>query len=301
MLIARRELRVSVRGRAHFWFRFAVALFACLAAGLAMAGIDWSVATHEMGMHVMGSLAQAGSLACLAAGALLTADSISSEKRQGTLGILFLTHLKGSEVVLGKMASAWVGGFYGLLGLLPVMALPLFLGGVTAGDFLRVWVLLLCTLFAALAAGLLCSCAHRREQAAILQTAILLLVISHGLPMVKPELSWLSPSGMIPFALQGFEEDPARYGRVCLGLIVVGSVLLALAGGWAPRCWKERTVHPPLARYTLRPAQGILDMDEDTTAETGVGDVLPLERRARQNGPGCLLIWVSVGVGGGAW
>src|SRR5262245_61320255 len=39
---------------------------------------------------------------CFAAGAMqITNDAISSEKRDGTLGLLFLTHLKGHDVVLG--------------------------------------------------------------------------------------------------------------------------------------------------------------------------------------------------------
>src|ERR1044071_7229131 len=38
-----------------------------------------------------------------AAGFGMTADSVSSEKRAGTLGLLFLTQLKGREVILGKL------------------------------------------------------------------------------------------------------------------------------------------------------------------------------------------------------
>ena len=39
---------------------------------------------------------------CLLAGVFLTADCLSEEKREGTLGLLFLTSLKGYDVVLGK-------------------------------------------------------------------------------------------------------------------------------------------------------------------------------------------------------
>src|SRR5262245_48487127 len=39
---------------------------------------------------------------CLLAGILRTADSLSQEKRENTLGLLFLTDLKGYDVVLGK-------------------------------------------------------------------------------------------------------------------------------------------------------------------------------------------------------
>ena len=42
---------------------------------------------------------------CLLAGVLLTADCLSEEKREGTLGLLFLTDLKGYDVVLGKFMA----------------------------------------------------------------------------------------------------------------------------------------------------------------------------------------------------
>ena len=48
---------------------------------------------------------------CLLAGVFLAADVLSEEKREGTLGLLFLTDLKGYDVVLGKFVgiglAAW--------------------------------------------------------------------------------------------------------------------------------------------------------------------------------------------------
>jgi len=67
-------------------------------------------------------LALAGALF---AGAFLTADSISSEKREGTLGLLFLTHLRPADVILGKFFSTFTQAFYVLLAIFPVLALPL--------------------------------------------------------------------------------------------------------------------------------------------------------------------------------
>ena len=42
---------------------------------------------------------------CLLSGIFITADCLSEEKREGTLGLLFLTDLRGYDVVLGKLAS----------------------------------------------------------------------------------------------------------------------------------------------------------------------------------------------------
>ena len=75
---------------------------------------------------------------CLLAGIFLTADCLSEEKRDGTLGLLFLTDLRGYDVVLGKLIATSVHAVYGLLAIFPVLALPLLMGGVTGGEFWRV-------------------------------------------------------------------------------------------------------------------------------------------------------------------
>ena len=58
-------------------------------------------------------------LYCVAAGRLMTAECMSREKREGTLGLLFLTDLKGYDVVLGKLAATSMGGFFGLMAIFP--------------------------------------------------------------------------------------------------------------------------------------------------------------------------------------
>jgi ABC-type transport system involved in multi-copper enzyme maturation permease subunit len=79
------------------------------------------------------------------AGIFQTADSISEEKREGTLGLLFLTDLKGYDVVLGKLASSSLHSFYTFLAVVPVMALPLLMGGMTVDEFWRVTLVLVVT------------------------------------------------------------------------------------------------------------------------------------------------------------
>src|SRR5258708_4782054 len=71
----------------------------------------------------------------LIAGLFLTADCISEEKREGTLALLFLTDLKGYDIVLGKFIARSVNAVYGLLALLPIAAISLLLGGLTGGEF----------------------------------------------------------------------------------------------------------------------------------------------------------------------
>ena len=53
-----------------------------------------------------------------------TMDCISEEKREGTLGLLFLTDLKGYDVALGKLCANSVRSFYALLATVPVVVTP---------------------------------------------------------------------------------------------------------------------------------------------------------------------------------
>ena len=64
-----------------------------------------------------------------------TADSLSAEKREGTLGLLFLTDLKGYDVVLGKFFASSLTSFYALLAMIPALAIPVLLGGVMGAKF----------------------------------------------------------------------------------------------------------------------------------------------------------------------
>jgi hypothetical protein len=71
---------------------------------------------------------------CLFEGPRNTADALSEEKREGTLGLLFLTDLKGYDVVLGKLLATSLTSFYGVLAIVPPLSIPLLLGGVTVGS-----------------------------------------------------------------------------------------------------------------------------------------------------------------------
>src|SRR3954469_20027053 len=126
--IVTRELRVAARKRSTYWIRFA---FATLALALGA----WSFLTFQFvgfGM-VAGKILFAGLtgliwLYAVLGGIFKTADALSEEKREGTLGLLFLTDLKGYDIVFGKIVAASVNWFFGLLALFPVLALSLLMG-----------------------------------------------------------------------------------------------------------------------------------------------------------------------------
>ena len=83
-----------------------------------------------------------------------TSDCLSEEKREGTLGLLFLTDLKGYDVVIGKLTAKSMNSFYAVLSVVPILALPLLMGGVTAGEFARMALVVVNTLLFSLTLGI---------------------------------------------------------------------------------------------------------------------------------------------------
>jgi ABC-type Na+ efflux pump permease subunit len=84
-------------------------------------------------------------------------DSISREKREGTLGLLLLTKLTPPQVVLGKLAAHFIRLFYIAFMMLPFIMIPVLLGGVELPDFLLSTVALFAIAAAGVAAGLIVS------------------------------------------------------------------------------------------------------------------------------------------------
>lgn len=107
---------------------------------------------------------------CAVAGAVLTADCLSRERRLGTLGLLFLSNLNGVDVVLGKAAAAVAQSFSVTVAVLPVLALPLLLGSLTWGQFVRMAVALVVTQVWSLAIGTWVSSGHHDGRKAVLTT-----------------------------------------------------------------------------------------------------------------------------------
>lgn len=88
---------------------------------------------------------------------ILTADCLSREKREGTLGLLMMTPLRPVDVVLGKALSQAVFAAAFVLAALPVMIVPSLLGGVLWLDAFRMALYQMAALGLALASGLAAS------------------------------------------------------------------------------------------------------------------------------------------------
>src|SRR5437762_4983713 len=181
--IVGRELRVTARRRGTYWNRALSALAAILTFGGALI-FEAQAPPKELGQHVFDILSGLFLLTSLAAGVRYTADCLSEEKREGTLGLLFLTDLRGYDVVLGKLAATSLNCIYGLFAIFPVLAIPLLLGGVSVDEFWRVTLALMNALFNSLAAGILVSAMSKSPRRAMMCTFLLLLFIHGGLPSI---------------------------------------------------------------------------------------------------------------------
>src|ERR1051326_4351741 len=127
-----RELRLRARQGATYWARCGVAAMAGIIGIQEMALSSSSPAPTAVGAATFNSVSWLGFLiACICS--LVTADSLSRERREGTLGLLLLTKLKGYDLILGKLCAAGLTACYALIGFLPALAIVVLAGGVTAG------------------------------------------------------------------------------------------------------------------------------------------------------------------------
>src|SRR5215471_8522044 len=189
--IVERELRVAARKRTTFWLRVACALVGLLIGGACMllSGVR-GVGVAQMGDVLFNVVTWLSIAAVLCAGLFFTSDCLSEEKRDGTLGFLFLTDLRGYDVVLGKLLATSLRGFYGLLAVFPVLAVTLLLGGVTGAQFWKTSIALLNALVCSLAAGLAVSAMSRDSQKALGATLFVLLLWVGGGPLTDSIRRW---------------------------------------------------------------------------------------------------------------
>src|SRR5262245_16475136 len=245
--IVERELRVRARLRSTYQFRLFAATGSIVVAGFLLLAVQASSTAGRMGEIMFQVLAWVSFLYCLTEGARNTADCLSEEKRGGTLGLLFLTDLRPYDVVLGKLMATSLNSFYGLLAIFPPLAIPLILGGVTGGEFWRLVLVLMNTLFFSVTAGMMISAASRNERRAWFAALALLLFFAAGpsLLLLKPtsSSSWLatlSPTtGFLSVFDAVYSTTPDRYWDTFWNVLIFGWVWLVAAVFILPRAWQD--------------------------------------------------------------
>ncbi|HEX7860059.1 MAG TPA: ABC transporter permease subunit [Verrucomicrobiae bacterium] len=145
---------------------------------------------------------------CLFAGVHLTADSISREKRDGTLGLLFLTPLTPFQIVIGKMVAHGLMGFYAVFIGVPLLCLVLIAGGVRFLQIFELALWALNILFFSCAVGLWASARHTERKKAAASGTWVVVLFWWGIPLIVQLLNhYRSPAWLIElvglFAVNG--------------------------------------------------------------------------------------------------
>lgn len=251
--IVSRELRVAARRPATYWSRTIVAAVMLLLAAWLLV-VSWHEAPSTQARLLFASLGGAALFVCGLSGMMTTADTVSGEKREGTLGLLFLTPLRGYDVVLGKLCASSLTVLHGLLAITPIVALPMLLGGISAGEFVRVALTLLDTLWVSLCLALWISSMSRNEKAARGITLLGMLLLAGGLPLLG---AWIEAEAQVRDAAQWFMILSPGYAYAMAwdvmgsatwlpywvsmtAIHVSGWLFLALACWFTPRSWQDR-------------------------------------------------------------
>lgn len=292
--VLERELRVQARLKRTYWLRFLTGLM--LAVALAIQFADVGSLGRAMGFggvrttgaEMFAVLHTVICVVLLFAAPLVAADSVAKERREGTLGLLALTPLRPFEVVIGKalahvirLVSLWLLS-------LPLLLVPVLLGGVNAVDIKCALGVELTVMFGGLAAGLIATSVTERWTNSALLALLLTFLIGQclvtslglaGLWLGQNKLGmgasipnrwevWLLGSSFVPWVLAtglpggGFGRTISQAGwpgfaawvDVALVLAVLGSLgALGLAlkiAAW--RVKKSFRIEPPSLRAESR-------------------------------------------------
>lgn len=257
-----RELRTSARKPATWRIRIIVPGLAFLFSAFALWVVTLFGGTPIPGPDLYLALTWISFGCAMLIGASLTADAVSAEKREGTLGLLFLTPLKGYQIALGKFFSSGITCVYALVAVFPIMAIPLLMGGVGPREFLFTLLALLVSTLLALSLGLFFSTVVTQPWKAVGLSLFATLGFTGLIPALsefvrqeyhRPDLAQfiltLSPAYAVYVAgatawrlnFQQFWQSVFLLSGITIFLLIAISLLL-------PHVWKDR----PGSRLTLR-------------------------------------------------
>ncbi len=254
--IVERELRLTARRSGAYWARSFTAVGGlAIAAGTIVVQLGAGSLPGEIGETLFFILSLIAFGLALLAGPFITADCLSTEKREGTLGLLFLTRLRSRDIVLGKLVSTSLPAIFWPLALIPVMALCFPLGGLSQTAFWRMALSLLATLLFSLGCGLFISSLSRAGYRAITATLAAVVAVSFGIPaltLLTPAAKSLLP--LSPAAACWFSFDanhaaaPWLHPSAIVGVLLEAVLLVAAAIRILPSSRAAAARKPPSLR-----------------------------------------------------
>ncbi|HEV8541219.1 MAG TPA: hypothetical protein VGR78_02395, partial [Verrucomicrobiae bacterium] len=182
--VVAREMTVLARRKSTYWSRAAASIIAVLVMFWVLLVSASRVSFAEMGSSMFLVLSSLCFGFALFVGMQATADCLSEEKREGTLGLLFLTDLTGMDIVLGKLAASSLNAGFAFLGVIPMLSLAMLLGGVSFVQFGLIALVLLNTMFLSLSLGVLVSALSKNERKAMLGSFLAIFLVT-ALPLLS--------------------------------------------------------------------------------------------------------------------
>jgi hypothetical protein len=263
--IVERELLVASRRHNTYSTRLVVALVA-IVIGIFFYIANLRTPKHLLAHYIFQGLSVLALLYCLAAGRRSTADCLSEEKREGTLGLLFLTKLKGYDVVLGKLAATSLNSFFCLLAIFPVLAVPLLMGGITNGEFWRMVLVLVNTFLFSLAVGIFSSTLSKNARRVMGANFLWFLLLGFALPACGLAIAYLAPSHLFrpelllccpvySFYLSFASRYPFEADHFWWSIAIVHAftwLLIIIASRILPRIWQDRPAEKGKTRFRDR-------------------------------------------------
>jgi ABC-type transport system involved in multi-copper enzyme maturation permease subunit len=251
MPVVTREMSALARRQSTYWARAVTAVIAVLTMMWLLLVSAAHVSTSSLGTSIFFILSGFSFGFTLLVGMQATADSVSEEKREGTLGLLFLTDLRPMDIVLGKMAASSLNSFFAVLGVVPMLSLALLLGGVTLPQIGLVAIVLLNSMFLSLALGLFVSTLSKNERKAMFGCFFGLFIITlmpfvlsaamNNFDKLLDEIVWVSPLYSF-LVIQNSAGPNATVRYLAQGLIfqhLLGWCFLFAASRVLPRCINE--------------------------------------------------------------
>jgi ABC-type transport system involved in multi-copper enzyme maturation permease subunit len=165
-----RELRASARQPFTYYLRV-VGVTALLLASL-LFGLHYGF-EPALGRRLFGALHGTLFGAIWLLVPMLTADCISRERREGTLGLLFLTPLTGTDIVVAKGLVHGLRALTLSLAVVPVLTVPFLMGGVSWSQAALSVLVNANAMCWALSAGLLSSAWNKEWLRALVGAALL--------------------------------------------------------------------------------------------------------------------------------
>jgi len=223
-----RELRAGSRRWTTYWLRL-------LAAFAVVVTIAWWLSTPKIvfvrqpGGEVFLQMHRVILAAIWIVVPLMTADCLSREKREGTLGLLFLTNLRAWNIVFAKAIATGLTALTLWLSVIPVITVPVLLGGLPASEIVLSCSLVLGSICLALAAGMIASAASRRISGAV-AIAIVFSFVGHLIfSVLVTELGQWLPA--FPFRIPNVSdsETPIAAGFFIIWNLYLSEALVGLA------------------------------------------------------------------------